>query len=305
MPEPALTHLRVRAGDLSLHAVEAGDGPPVVLLHGFPDSWYVWRLQIPALAAAGFRAMAVDLPGYNESERPAGKAGYRVDALADTMAAFIQEAAEGSVVLVGHDWGGVLAWRLAMARPDLVRRLVILNAPHPRIFPHLLRTTSQILRSWYILFFQLPWLPERLIRAFDFAVLERVLRRGRYGATPVTDDEVTRCKRAIGRPGSVESALAYYRAVRLPEPADPPRGGGAGDVTRAEARSEARSSRIEVPTLVVWGERDGYLDVRNLVGLEARVSELRVERVPGAGHWVQLDAAERVNELLVGFAGGG
>ena len=281
-----LEHRTVAAKGLNLHVVEAGSGPPVVLLHGFPDFWYGWRLQIPVLVEAGYRVLAPDLPGYNESEAPPDRRGYTTPALAETLAALIEAAAGERVMLVGHDWGGVLAWRLAADRPDLVRRLVIMNAPHPRVFARLLLTTSQLLKSWYAFFFQLPWLPERLLAGGDLAVLERVWRTGVRRREAVTDEDIARYRRAFGRPGVLTAALAYYRrAWRLP-------------LRRASA---GRTGRVEVPTLVIWGERDRHLDVRNLEGLEEWLADLSVERIPEAAHWVQLDAPGEVNALLVAF----
>lgn len=286
MDNRGLEHHTVAAKGLNLHVLEGGAGPPVVLLHGFPDFWYGWRLQIPALVEAGYRVIAPDLPGYNESEGPRDRRGYTTAALADTLAALIEAAAGEKVVLVGHDWGGVLAWRLAAGRPDLVRRLVIMNAPHPRVFARLLLTTSQLRKSWYAFFFQLPWLPERLLAGAHLAVLERVWRRGVRRREAVTDEDVARYRRAFERPGALTAALAYYRrAWRLPLKGAS--GGGTG--------------RVDVPTLVIWGERDPHLDVRNLDGLEEWVPDLTVERIPEAAHWVQLDSPDEVNGLLVSF----
>ena len=282
-----LEHRTVAAKGLNLHVVEAGAGPPVVLLHGFPDFWYGWRLQIPALVEAGYRVVAPDLPGYNESEAPPDRRGYTTAALAETLAALIEAAAGETVVLVGHDWGGVLAWRLAAHRPDLVRRLVIMNAPHPRVFARLLWTTSQLRKSWYAFFFQLPRLPERLLAGSDLAVLERVWRTGVRRREAVTDEDIARYRRAFERPGVLTAALAYYRmAWRLP---------------LGRASAVAGTGRVDVPTLVIWGERDRHLDVRNLDGLEEWVPDLTVERIPEAAHWVQLDRPDEVNALLVGF----
>ena len=281
-----LEHRTVAAKGLNLHAVEAGAGPPVVLLHGFPDFWYGWRLQIPALVEAGYRVIAPDLPGYNESDPPRTRRGYTTRALADTLAAFIEAAAGEKVVLVGHDWGGVLAWSVAARRADLVRRLVVMNAPHPRIFGRLLWTTSQLRKSWYAFFFQLPWLPERLLAGSDLAVLERAWRKGPRRRGAVTEEDVARYRRAFGRPGALPAALAYYRKSWRP---------------LAEAGSPGGAPRVDVPTLVIWGEGDPHLDIRNLDGLEEWVSDLTIRRIPEAAHWVQLDTPAQVNELLVAF----
>ena len=158
-----------------LHHVSAGRGPLVLLLHGFPDFWYGWRRQLPALAAAGFRAVAPDLRGYNLSERPARVADYRIERLADDVAALVRALGADRAHVVGHDWGGLIAWQLAMRHPQVVDRLAILNAPHPARFRRLLLDPRQGLRSWYVAFFQLPWLPERVLGANG----RRALRRTR------------------------------------------------------------------------------------------------------------------------------
>ena len=275
---------------LSLHYVEAGHsntGRPVVLLHGFPEFWYAWRHQLPALAAAGFRALAPDLRGYNLSPKPARVRDYRIELLAGDVAALIERHCAGRAHLVGHDWGGVIAWHLAMHRPDLIDRLVILNAPHPAAYLREIRRPSQLVRSWYIGFFQTPWLPERTIAANDFASLRRLFRAdpGRSGA--FTEDDVARYVRAFKEPGALTGAINYYRAA-LRE--------GPGRL--------ARSTRaIANPTLLIWGERDRYLVPELTRGLEDWVPDLRVERLPGATHWVQHDEPERVNELLLQFLG--
>ena len=287
--DEGITHRHVDAGGIRLHVVEAGSGPVVVLLHGFPDFWYGWRMQIPALVAAGFRVVAPDLPGYGGSESPREAGGWTVRGLAATIAALIEGITDERVVLVGHDWGGALAWRLAAARPDLVRRLVILNAPHPRVFVRLLRTTTQLFRSWYVFFFQLPWLPERVLARRRFAALKGALRRGsRPGA--FTREDLSRYVEAWYRPGALSAMLGYYRRGWRRPPRAP--GGVRGPRT------------VTVPTLVIWGEGDPYLDARNVDGLDAWVAELVVERLPDAGHWAQLDEAARVNELIVAFARG-
>lgn len=280
------THDHVRVGDLRLHVVTAGRGRAVVLLHGFPDFWYTWRLQIPALVTAGYRVIAPDLRGYNLSDKPRRKRDYRPDALVADIVGLIERTDRTGVVLVGHDWGGVVAWLLAAQRPELVRRLVILNAPHPQAYRRSLLTSTQLLKSWYAFLFQVPWLPERALRSFDFALLEGALRAEVHSREALTPEDIVRYKRAWAEPGALRAALHYYRmAHRLYR--------GAG--------SDGPAARVSTPTLVLWGERDPHLDARNLNSLERWVADLRVERFPEAGHWVHLDAPERVTALIAEF----
>jgi len=311
-----VVHHREMVGGIGLHWVEAGQGPTVVLLHGFPDFWYGWRLQIPALVEAGYRVVAPDLRGYNDSDRPPRRRDYTTELIAADVVGLIERTTgrgdvraggaggespggrgtergsgervvgpgdDSGVVLVGHDWGGVVAWLVAAARPDLVRRLVVLNAPHPDGFRRTLRTSSQLLKSWYALFFQLPWLPERAMSAFGFALLTRVLEREVQNPSAFTGRDLDRYKEAWAKPGALRAALDYYRMA--------PR--------RMTVNRQSAPSRVSAPTLVLWGERDPHLDVKNLVGLDAYAPDLRVERFPDAGHWVQLDAAAGVNRLLI------
>src|SRR5262245_37404008 len=170
-------HREAVVNGVRLHYVEAGSGPLVVLLHGFPEFWYCWRHQLPALAAAGFRAVAVDLRGYNESDKPPGARSYRLGVLVEAVAGLIEHLGADRGGVVGHDWGGVVAWVLAMRRPERVERLVAINAPHPAAWLRERKDPAQLLRSWYTFFFQLPLLPEWVIQAGDFFLIERMLTR--------------------------------------------------------------------------------------------------------------------------------
>jgi epoxide hydrolase 4 len=278
-------HREERVNGVRLHRVEAGAGPPVVLLHGFPEFWWGWRRQLPALAQAGFRAVAPDLRGYNFSEKPSGIAAYRAEALAADVAALIRALGVERAHLVGHDWGGVVAWYVAMLHPERVDRLVVMNAPHPAAFRRALRRGPQALRSWYAAFFQLPSLPEAALRAGRFRLLGRVFAAGAGRRGVFTEEEIARYREAAARPGALTAMLNYYRAaVRFPRPP---------------------TRRILHPALLVWGERDRALGVELTRGLEPWVPHLRVERLPEAGHWVQHEAPERVNALLTGFLKGG
>lgn len=271
-----------------LHAVAAGAGPPVLLLHGFPDCWYGWRAQLPALAAAGFRAVAVDLRGYNLSDRPRAVDAYRLSALvADARAAAAALGGGAPVPVVGHDWGGAVAWQLAARHPESVARLAICNAPHPDRFRALLATPAQAARSWYVGAVQVPLLPELLLGAAGRAVLLGVLGAAHRRAGAFTAVDRARYRQAFRGAWGVRAPLAYYRA------------------TARRAGESLRTGRaISRPTLVLWGEADPALLPANADGLERWVDDLRMERFPGAGHWVMADAAEAVNASLVRFLRG-
>lgn len=279
------THHEAAVNSVRLHYVEAGSGPLVILLHGFPEFWYSWRYQIPALAAAGYRVVAPDMRGYNTSEKPPGVRSYLIDTLADDVAALVRHLGESTAIVVGHDWGGAVAWYVPMRHPALVEKLIVLNAPHPGAFARELRTPGQMRKSWYILFFQLPWLPEALFRARGYAILDRVMRSDPVRPDAFADADIRRYKRALSRPGALSGAINYYRALLRRNP--------------REAMQEP--SPIRCPTLLIWGEQDRYLGVPLTEGLERWVPSIRVERIAEASHWVQIDAPERVNELTLEF----
>src|SRR5262249_36834056 len=237
---PELREGYADVGDVTLHYVEAGDGPLVVLLHGFPEFWFGWRLQIARLAEAGFRVVAPDMRGYNLSSRPRGIAAYGADKVADDIHGLIKELGYESATLVGHDWGGTVAWTTAMNHPEVVDRLVILDAAHPRKLQKGLFKPRQLLRSWYFFFFTLPWLPERIARARRFRFFQRFLRDARPA---YTQEEMDRYIEAWSQPGALTGMIDYYRNSVLTPP--------------WKAWSAIRT--IAAPTLVIWGQRDRYL----------------------------------------------
>ena len=275
-------HETAHVNGVSLHYVRvdpdpatvdgATEPPLVVCLHGFPEFWYAWRHQLSPLADAGFRVVAPDMRGYNRSSKPAGVASYRPGEL------------------VG-DVRGLVAWEVAIREPDLLDRLVVLNAPHPERYRQTLRQSPrQVLRSWYAVAAQVPWLPERLLRANDLAAVGRMLSdTARPGA--FTDAEIERYKRAMATEGTMTAALNYYRA-QFRE--------GVGRELRALVGRD-RDTTVRVPTMVVWGEQDRALGTELLDGFEDFVPGLRVERLPEASHWVQADEPDRVTDLLLDF----
>jgi pimeloyl-ACP methyl ester carboxylesterase len=264
-----------------LHYVTTGDGPLVVLLHGFPDFWLTWRRQIPALRAAGYRVVAVDLRGYNLSERPRRVEDYRLDLLADDVASLVRALGASRAHVVGHDWGGAIAWHLAARHAQLVDRLVILNAPHPGRYRRLLATPAQAARAWYVAFFQLPLVPERLLIAGDLAALRRIWRSQERVTAPGEEEAFAA---AFRDPAAVWAALAYYRAVARHGAGVPP-----------------EQRRLRSRTLVLWGERDPALVRENADGLAEWVPQVEVRLLPEAGHWVMADAPEAVNRALIEF----
>ncbi len=285
-PAEALLSSEVREGyaeigDQRLHYVEAGEGPLIVLLHGFPEFWYGWRLQIQPLAAAGFRVVAPDMRGYNLSSKPDGVASYAGDLLAADVRGLIHERGAESAMLVGHDWGGTAAWTTAMNHPEVVDRLAILNAAHPRKLLQGLHHPGQLRKSWYFFFFDLPDLPESVVHANRWHFFRHFLHDAHPAYTP---EEIDRYLKAWSQPGASAGMINYYRSsVR-------------------QKHAEAQIRTISAPTLVIWGQRDRYLGQELAEPDHDDVPNLdRVERLPDASHWVHHDEHERVNQLLTDF----
>jgi len=327
------THGEVVANGVRLHYVEAGDpdDPLVLLLHGFPEFWYAWRHQLPALAEAGYRVVAPDLRGYNTSEKPKGVDAYRLRYLVRDVLGLIdafggdgagnddtggdananstngddvggEDTNEAAVnddaslpLLVGHDWGGIIAWEVAIRHPERIERLAILNAPHPERFQRELGSLSQLRKSWYAFFFQLPSAPEAAIRAGDFRALSRLLREDPVHPAAFDAVDIERYKDAISKPGALTAAINYYRALARENPLGTLRRAVFGTGDRPPAHR-----RVRVPTLLLWGEEDSALSVSLTEGLDPWIDDLRVERLY-ASHWVQADAPDEVNGLLVDF----
>jgi pimeloyl-ACP methyl ester carboxylesterase len=247
-------------------------------MHGFPEFWYGWRRQIAPLAEAGFRVVAPDLRGYNLSSKPEGIAPYSAAELAADIRNLIEERGAESARVVGHDWGGTAAWTLAMEHPEVVDQLVILNAAHPRKLNEGLRHPSQLRRSWYFFYFQLPGLPEHHVQADDWEFFRDFLSDARPA---YTDDEFNRYVEAWAQPEAATAMINYYRYA---------------------VRHSGEIRPVTAPTLVIWGEQDRYLGPTLAEPHREDVPNLdRVERLPNASHWVHHDEADRVNELLIDF----
>ena len=284
-PDPThgkVEHREVRANGLRFHVAECGAGERLALcLHGFPETWYSWRHQMPLLARLGYRVWAPDLRGYGGSERPARVADYALEELVADAAGLVDASGARSAILVGHDWGGIIAWTFAIRRARPLERLVVMNCPHPGV--PALRTLRQLRRSWYMLFFQIPWLPERLLALGNHRFVD-VLRDGAAHPENFPDEALAVFRANAAQPGALTAMLHYYRALL--------RGGG---LRRQLAQGIAP---IEVPTLLVWGENDVALTPGTARGAEPFVRDLTLRMLPGVSHFVQQDAPGEVNAIL-------
>jgi pimeloyl-ACP methyl ester carboxylesterase len=278
-------HRYIKTNGVTLHVVEAGaeNGPLVILLHGFPEFWYGWRYQIDALAQVGFRVLAPDQRGYNLSDKPKSVRDYHLDQLAADVVGLIDATGYEKTFLVGHDWGGASAWWTAIKHPERVERLAILNSPHPRVMrQNLLHSRVQRKKSWYFFLFQMPFLPERRMRKNNWDIGKRMLQKTSRKGT-FAEADLALYREAWSQPGATTGMFNYYRAAFRSRPA------------------RVRRSRVTMPTLIIWGERDKFL-CREL----ARQSCERCDRaqlvfIEEATHWVQHEEPARVNQLLLKF----
>ncbi len=280
-----ITHRFVDANGLRFDVATCGDGDRLALfLHGFPESSYSWRYQMPLLARLGYRCWAPDLRGYGATTRPPHLQDYAIEALMADVAGLIDAAAARSTVLLAHDWGAAIAWYFAMRRLRPLERLVIMNAPHPAVMEKVLPTPRQLLRSWYVLFFQIPKLPELLLSMRNFRPIAEAFRSSAVDKSRFPDEVLRVYQDAAAQPGALTAMINYYRAIG--------RGGGG---TR---QRRLGYPIIETPTLMIWGEEDIALGKETTYGTDAYVPGLTLHYLPNVSHWVQQEAPEKVNAIL-------
>lgn len=280
----AFEDMHIKTNGLHLHAVVSGpeDGPLVILLHGFPEFWYGWRAQITTLSDAGYRVLVPDQRGYNLSDKPKNLRAYAVDQLADDVVGLIDASGKGKALLVGHDWGAAVAWWTVLKHPQRFQKLVAINVPHPQVMQQTLRSDiEQLFRSWYIFFFQLPYLPEALARRNDWQMLSRALTTTSRPGT-FSEADLQRYREAWSQPDAYTSMLNWYRAaLRYP--------------------AELENPLVSVPTTLVWGAKDKFLSQKMAEPSIELCKQGRLVLVEEATHWVHHEEAEKVNELLLDF----
>jgi len=273
----------IQTKNLKFEVASHGRGDRLaLLLHGFPECAYSYRHQIATLERLGYRVWAPNLRGYGKSDKPLGRREYTMDRLEQDVTDLIDASGARSVLLVGHDWGGAIAWSYGMSGARPIERLAVMNCPHPICFQRGLASPAQLRRSWYMLFFQLPWLPERYVRANDYAMLEKSFRGWAVHPERFSDDDLAVYRGNAQQPGALTAMINYYRAMPLSLPLLAKRG----------------PRKIEVPTLMIWGEQDRALGRELTEGTERYVNDLTLRFIPDASHWVQQDAPEQVNALL-------
>ncbi len=278
-------HRDIMTNGIRMHYVTQGNGPLIVLLHGFPEFWYSWRYQMPFLAERGYTVIAPDLRGYNDTDKP--RTGYDVPTLVGDIAGLIKGLGQEKAVIVGHDWGGALAWAFAMSYPQMTERLIVMNAPHPQAMLRAFRTLKQLRKSWYMFAFQLPWLPENALLRNNAYEIGRMLKGAAVQKSAFPNEVLATYQEVMSKPGAMTAALNYYRQL-----------------FRHPLRSAKNYTSIGVPTLLIWGEQDIALGIELTYGLEQWVPNIQIKRIPDSGHWVQQEKPELVNTLMAEFLRG-
>jgi pimeloyl-ACP methyl ester carboxylesterase len=286
--EQGWNHRIADIAGVDIHYVTAGDpdDPAVVFLHGFPECWWAWRKHIDRFADS-FHVIVPDMRGYNRSAKPHEVEKYRLESLAGDVAGLIEEAGHERAHVVGHDWGGVVAFGTALQRPESLDKLVVLNAPYPGAFEAQF-TLRQAFRSWYAGFFQLPAVPERLLSANDFALLEQLFRED---AAPgaYTDEDIAVYREAWRREGAIRAMVDYYRAF------------GRENVQRLWQNRWEAGRRVDAETLLLWGERDRALGGHIPNVIQRELDDVTVEHYPEASHWLHREFPERTAADIEAF----
>jgi len=281
-----IEHRWIDVGEVTLHVALAGPetGRPLILLHGFPEAWFGWRHQIDALVGAGFRLAIPDQRGYNLSEKPAGVKAYALPRLAADVAGLATALGWTQYRVIGHDWGAAVVWQLVETPPPGLLAAAVINVPELRVMLRHVYRTRQFFRSLYILFFQLPWLPEwALCRKNGEILAQRLVDSSKPGT--FGPEELEGYRRAWARPGAMQAQLGWYRSgARRPPP-------------------KRRQGPVEVPMLILWGEQDQFLGKEMVSPSAACVRHVEVVRFPDATHWVAHEEPAAVNAALVDFFG--
>ncbi|MEM7555717.1 MAG: alpha/beta hydrolase [Cyanobacteria bacterium P01_A01_bin.84] len=280
--ENNLIHRYVKTNGINLHYVTQGNGCLMLMLHGFPEFWYSWRYQIAEFSPE-FKVVALDLRGYNDSDKPQQKSAYVMQEFIEDIKGVITALGYKKCILVAHDWGALIAWNFAYKYPEIIEKLIILNVPHPEKMSQGLLTIKQLIKSWYILFFQLPFLPERYIKNKNYKFIEKAFIGMAIDKSTFTSADIQAYKNAISKPGALTATINYYRNV----------------FTRSQ--NKRKYSELEIPTLMIWGEEDKALGKELTYGTQAYVKDFQIKYIPNCSHWVQQEKPELVNQYIREF----
>ncbi|MFN8672825.1 MAG: alpha/beta hydrolase [Candidatus Sericytochromatia bacterium] len=275
-------HEYIKANGINFHYVTAGEGPLLILLHGFPENWSTWREQINFLAEK-YKVVALDMRGYNLSDKPLKVEDYKLDILTEDIKEVIKAFNYDKATLVAHDWGGAVAWAFAANYSEMLEKLVILNSPHPMTFMKSISSSNQIFHSWYMFFFQIPWLPEWGFSYNDFDnSLDSLRKTATYPDKAFNKEDLYYLYHGHKEKNALTCMINYYRAIfKYP--------------------SKNMSKKITTPTLLIWGEKDKFLTKNSIKGIAEYVLDIQIKFFPDASHWVHKDEPELVNKALAEF----
>ena len=279
-----LEHNFITINGINLHYVSQGTGKLMLMLHGFPEFWYSWRHQI-AEFASDYHVVAVDLRGYNDSDKPQEVAAYQMSELLADVKGIISGLGYEDCILVAHDWGGAIAWNFAYSHPSMVEKLIVMNFPHPAKFVAGLQTWQQLQKSWYIFFFQIPFLPEFIFRANNYQAIASAFTDMAIDKSAFTPEDLAAFRAAAAKPGALTAMINYYRA-NLKIPLD---------------NLAQDWDILDIPTLMIWGEEDRALGKELTYGTDAYVRDLELKYIPNCSHWVQQEQPTLVNQYIQNF----
>lgn len=281
-PDSGVTIDFVEANGQTFEVAKAGKGKKLALcLHGFPELHYSWRFQIPLLAKMGYHVWAPNLRGYGGTSKPTAIRDYALDHLTEDVAALIDASGAEEVTLIAHDWGAIIAWAFAIRKLRPLKRLVIMNVPHPEVGKREIKHWRQLKRSWYIFFFQIPRLPEWILSRRNGDAIKEAFSKMAVDKSNFTDEALDHYAKAAMRKGSLNAMINFYRAL-----------------LRHDDTIDLGDAKIDIPTLLIWGEEDSALNIKCTEGTEQWVPNIEVHRLPGVSHWVQQEAPEKVNAIL-------
>ena len=282
-----ILHEFVKVNGIRMHYVTMGNGSLIVLLHGFPEFWYSWRYQIPTLSKQ-FKVVAPDMRGYGETEKPVKKEAYKIEKIVNDIVELIHVLGYEKATIAGHDWGGIISWSIAMMAPDVVEKLIILNAPHPGVYSkYMSKNLKQILRSWYIFFFLIKGIPELILGSSNYKILKSSILKSSVRKESFTEKDIETYV-SSWKSGGVSGGINYYRANLS---------------LRYWSNSNSVSfPKIKVPVLQIWAEDDIFLGKELTENTREFIdAPYRLHLIPNCGHWLQQEASAEVNRIMIKF----
>ncbi|MGL5941990.1 MAG: alpha/beta fold hydrolase [Waterburya sp.] len=280
----SLEHNFIYTNGINLHYVSQGEGKLILMLHGFPEFWYSWRHQIPEFAP-DYHVVALDMRGYNDSNKPQELEAYKISELVQDIKGVVEGLGYQDCILVAHDWGGLIAWHFAYTYPEMVEKLIVLNIPHPAKFMAGIKTPQQLLKSWYILWFQIPGIPEFLFQLNNYQAIADAFINMAVDKSAFTEADLNAYKDAAAKPGALTAMLNYYRC----------------NFPSSFNLEQQQWNYLDIPTLTIWGENDKAFGKELTYGTEAYVRDWQIKYIPNCSHWVQQEQPALVNSYIREF----